>query len=830
MSMSYRLLSFLLFLFTLAGFGQTYLIENGQPRAEIVVAKEDRARLTGFAAMELQYYLQQATGARLPIVTEPGLAPIQIYVGPSAHTEQLGVTAEGLDHAAYRLKSGDSYLALLGDDFDYNPPHIWGKNLHTRDEAVEKWDEETANVTDAKWGFPYRSHFKYLWNQHVLVENFRQRYGAENEFLFPHAAENAEGVRPGYWKFDDSGSLIAVMHFLRSLGFRWYMHGEDGEIIPQLTDVELPTIDETMTAAFPVRSWTFYNYMNFRWPDMIWARRLGMSEGYQVRGDTSYTHGLIYVLMREEMKEKHPEYYAIVGGQRDTEGVGTACHSSEGLVQETARFVRHMFDAYDQPHYSIWPADGFRQCQCEGCEGKTPTQLVWGFANRVAEEVYKAHPDRLITCGAYTPYKEPQELELEKLSPNLGVFIANTGRSLHPLPRIWELYSKRLEGWKKRIAPGNILRVENTRHSLWDSAAQLDPFPVFHYRAIAHELQHIEGISRGECSEQNQFRGQWLAPGINHLNLYVHARTLWEPNLDLESLLKEYFTLYYGPVAEEMHEAYTFAEETYITADTSRTRKAASPSNVTIPNRIKFKEMLHAAYEKAGDTVYARRIGYLIDELQPIEEMQAELAAEQEKGNPRENAPTIYGHAAGNEEPAPTYRLRDPVSGEVPDLETTFQIRWEDRYLIIDIRCEEPDMENLFVTPQVWDGDSVALLIETPFHSYYQIEVNPEGQVFDAERSSGVRRGWNSLAEVETVRGEDNWGVTVRLPIADEEAGQMDPNHNLVGNKPTAEEPWFLNIGRGRVRNIDDKQIYTFSPTGGVGYHNTDAFVKLVIR
>lgn len=821
----------LLLLVTSMAIAEPLIIQNGQPRAEIVVAAEERPRMTGFAAMELQHYLQKATGARLPIVTEPGLAPIQIYVGRSPYTDRLGITDEGLVDGAYRLRSGDSYLALLGDDWDYTPPKIWGKTRNDDDVMIE-WDKQTSHLTDAKWGFPYRNHFKHLWNPYQLDGIFRERYGDENAFLFPKPPENAPDVRGGYWLFDENGSLNAVTDFLRSLGFRWYMRGDDGEVIPQLANVELPQVDKTVTPAFPVRSWTYSNPMNFRFDDLFWGRRIGMNEGYRVAGDTHYTHGLIYVHLRDEMKQKHPEYYALIGGQRDTEkdGVGTACYSSEGLMQETVKFVRYIFDEFDQPHYSIWPADGFRLCQCADCEGKTPTQLVWNFANRVATEVYKTHPDRLVTCGAYTPYKEPQELEIDKLSPNLGVFIANVGRSLFPRPAIWELYTERLHGWQERVAPHRILRVENTRHSLWDSAAEPDPFPVFHYRAIVHDLQTLNGISLGECSEQNQYRGKWTAPGLTHLNQYVQARYMWDPVQPLEPMLKEYFTLFYGPVAEEMREAYIFAEQTYIQADTGRTRKAGAPANVTIPNRIRFKEMLHAAHEKAGDTVYARRIETMIDELQPMDAMQAELAAEEAKGSPRENAPTIYGHDVANPKEPPTYQLRKSADGSVPEVQTSFQVRWKERDLIFDIRCEEPDMENLFVTAQIWDGDSVALVIETPFHAYYQIEVNPEGELFDADRATGVRSRWSSLAEVTTERGDSWWSATIRLPIADVESGQMDPNHSIVGNKPTKEAPWFLNIGRSRVRNIEDKDVYTFSPTGNAGYHVTDKFVKLVIR
>ena len=57
------------------------LIEEGQPRAEIILA-EKPPRMVNLAAFELQRYLHKITKTRLPIVHEPtGGTPVQIYVG-----------------------------------------------------------------------------------------------------------------------------------------------------------------------------------------------------------------------------------------------------------------------------------------------------------------------------------------------------------------------------------------------------------------------------------------------------------------------------------------------------------------------------------------------------------------------------------------------------------------------------------------------------------------------------------------------------------------------------------------------------------------------------
>jgi len=65
------------------------LVEASEPRAEIVVAPE-RPRMVTLAALELQYYLQKISGAKLPIVTAPSDSPaVKIFVGDSPGVRRI---------------------------------------------------------------------------------------------------------------------------------------------------------------------------------------------------------------------------------------------------------------------------------------------------------------------------------------------------------------------------------------------------------------------------------------------------------------------------------------------------------------------------------------------------------------------------------------------------------------------------------------------------------------------------------------------------------------------------------------------------------------------
>src|SRR4051812_12804567 len=89
-------LALLLTPLTVSRAAEAFLVENGEARAEIVIAEQPQ-RTVRLAAQELQTYVEKISGARLPITTQPtaGVA-VQVYVGRSLHTDRLHVTAQGL--------------------------------------------------------------------------------------------------------------------------------------------------------------------------------------------------------------------------------------------------------------------------------------------------------------------------------------------------------------------------------------------------------------------------------------------------------------------------------------------------------------------------------------------------------------------------------------------------------------------------------------------------------------------------------------------------------------------------------------------------------------
>ena len=330
------------------------LVEAGQPRAQIVVA-ENASSLIDIAVDELRGHIEEMSGAMLPVGHEPNADyPVQIYVGPSTHRDELNVTDEGLKHGAYRIVTGPDYLVLLGHELAFDPPAALLNDNGRLTRGTAKWDEAVAKHSEKAWGNPYRSLYRY--------------YNAETDT----------------WFHDQSGSLQAVYQLLREWGVRWYMPGEIGAVVPTREDLSVRQMDRTVKPDFPVRRFFGPAYFVMSRPDLLWMRRLGLNFGYPVLGRSYHVHGLRPVQRRATMQRTHPEYYALVGNDRWMKDGGHMCFSSEGFTGQTIQYARAMFDVFDEPTVDLWPNDGLRMCQCERCATLTPSEAVFRFVQRVA--------------------------------------------------------------------------------------------------------------------------------------------------------------------------------------------------------------------------------------------------------------------------------------------------------------------------------------------------------------------------------------------------------------------------------------------------------------
>ena len=807
--------------FPIKGFAEPFLVENGQPRAEIIIA-EKPARAAQLGASELQTYVEKITGCRLEIVTSPtGAMPVKIYVGESETARQVGVNADGLGRDAFHMVSGPGWLALVGSDLEFAPREPWARH-HGQwlQEKQRQWEELAGHP----WINPVGSRLYRSYNKELDI-----------------------------WAYDHRGSLNAVYAFLYDLGVRWYMPGELGEVLPETQDIALSEVDQTVRPEFDVRSVSRPLLSSNEIEDALWYLRLGANHQYGI-----LHHGQRNLTEHPEQRAAHPEYYVqLANGQRDNKSrTANACLSSEGFFNETVAFARLMFDHYDLPVVSVMPHDGFNHCQCDDCRDQItldrgPSGLssdyVWNFVLRVANELAKTHPDKKVFCGAYSCYRLPP-LTIDKLPDNVLVQITN-GRPIRELDdEIHKSTAELRRQWREKTSNPLSLTLNYT---------------PFTNRGAYRPQYWPHVIARGieACRDEVWREDVWLSsgkgglhfPGMSHLNPYVISRFWWDADQDIDALLEEYYCLFYGPAADEMGAFIEFCEVEYA--------RLGSDGEVT----QKALDLFDKAKATAPpESVYGRRIALVDEFLTTLRNRASQIDVKRPEGLPeyrvidmakdkwRDARDTLKMDGMLDEPFWTAYDyprgLKDVRTGKKPTLETRFLVRWWNDSLYFGIRCALKEGESPIIgskrnnDPAIWQGEHLELLIETDKHSYYQIVVNPAGAIIDLDRAVALSNAydWSSQAEVATHVGDDYWSVELRLPVT---PSDEDPLHQMVGNRPFQAKqddldsgkgtslPWYFNLYRKRS-GTEDGETTAFSPLGpdAKSFHVPLNFARIYVR
>ena len=814
----------------------TYIVKNGEPRAEIVIA-ENPARTTRLAAAEFQTYVTKISGAKLGIVTQPsGDVPVTIFIGRSSYTDKLGVTGEGLKYGGYRIVSSDDWLVLIGDDRDFTPIEPWPRGY--ADIRSGKMQQAWNEITGKHWGYTHSQLHKHYSGRNSL-------------FGTPDEQEVDKEGNVNVWTYDERGSFNAVCGFLRDLGVRWYMPGEVGEIVPRMGTIELPHIDKTVRPDFPMRILNFRAAVYGR-DAMMWGFRLGVRQPFGRQA----AHGLARMTHNEYCLTNHPEWFALYGGKRHNQlgqRLNQLCYSNEELFRETVRFAQVQFDHYDMDVVSIMPPDGYTAiCQCELCEGKDSPELgnrgnvsnyVWDFVNRVAKEVGKTHPGKKISNCAYGIYTEPPS-SINELEPNVQVIIVGGRR---PTNADRDELRRLREAWAKKT--DNPIEVfEN-----YPFTGRGFYLPAYIPRVMGESINQTRGMSRGEDIWLTMDFGE-NAIGYNHFLIYFTARMYWGgKEQNAVTMFDEYCQLFYGPAADEMRAFFSYCEDNWPEMETD-----GEKANHAL-------ELFDAAKKKVESdarcltglgtrpAIYGERIALIDNYLNGLRNKSVQLAQKRGPvprlrlvGGEPQTPITIDGKL--DDEPwqkspnASIGRMRELQTGRQPIYGTSFKTISIGKNLYFAIRCEErvgqasnlprQDAILLHLKPNIattkdgdqaiWYGDAVEILLDTESHSYYQIVVNPAGALVDLDRGADRRNWfrWSSQAEVATQVADDHWTVEIRIPVTQDE---NDPLHQVVGRKPTQSLPWHINVCRQRIRE-NGSEYSAFSPTGTGGFHETMKF------
>ena len=163
--------------------------------------------------------------------------------------------------------------------------------------------------------------------------------------------------------------------------------------------------------------------------------------------------------------------------------------------------------------------------------------------------------------------------------------------------------------------------------------------------------------------------------------------------------------------------------------------------------------------------------------------------------------------------------------GEPFDISATAKVSYDNDYLYIAVKCEEPFMDKIKDTVTnhdgpVWNENELEFFFDTKNSQkdFKQIMVNSLGTITDAESINGkIDMKWESGAQVMIAKDVNAWTMEMRVPFS-----------TLCGTLPRPGAIWGFNICRVRT-TVKPSEYTCWNSTFG-NFGKAERFGKLIFR
>ncbi|MBM3473324.1 MAG: DUF4838 domain-containing protein [Armatimonadetes bacterium] len=363
------------------------------------------------------------------------------------------------------------------------------------------------------------------------------------------------------------GTEYAVYDLLRRLGVRWFMPGEYGEIVPRQSTIVVPELEVREKPDFIMRNWWLHAKPELAGDEKQWKLRNRMSPDnmFATPGDSSARN----VLPEAQYFKDHPEYFALnPDGSRNPYLPNLA--NPEAVKVAAGIIKAYLREHPDANSYGFAPDDGLpRDYDPEtlrlhqgfvdllgrpGVAAEESTTEEWlSFVNRVAAEVRREFPDAYIATNGYANRNLPPQGV--KLDDHLVImFAAIWSCTLHAYddPHCWQKVrqGQMLQQWCK-LCPNVWIYGYNYQMLV----SGLTPLPETRKLARDFPLLHKWGV----IGFLDETRNVWAECGIS--SRYLRAQLEWDAEADVEAILQDFYTKWYGAAAEPMRAFYDAIED-----------------------------------------------------------------------------------------------------------------------------------------------------------------------------------------------------------------------------------------------------------------------------
>ena len=351
------------------------------------------------------------------------------------------------------------------------------------------------------------------------------------------------------------GTMYGVFCFLEKLGCRWFTG--DVARIPQTRGLSVPPLDEISRPAFEYREVFFTEAQGKEWSARNRLNGHFHHLDESVGGKISYmpfAHSFYDLIRPGEYFGTHPEYFALVAGQRRRQNAQLCLTNADIVDLATDRVRKWLTEHPDVSIASVAQNDGPGWCECDPCqqvvrsEGGAVSGVLLRFVNQIAQRIAQSHPEKTIDTLAYQRSADPPAAV--RPLPNVQIRLCPIDAcQVHSYQTC--VYNRRfqeqLSQWA-RIAP----RLWLWQYSI-NFSHYLLPFPneeelitdIRQFKRAGVSGIFVEGaVSDGGGGENAELRS------------YLAARLLWNPEAGVNTEIRGFLNAVYGPAAQLMWRYY----------------------------------------------------------------------------------------------------------------------------------------------------------------------------------------------------------------------------------------------------------------------------------
>ncbi|MEA3403528.1 MAG: DUF4838 domain-containing protein [Armatimonadota bacterium] len=357
------------------------------------------------------------------------------------------------------------------------------------------------------------------------------------------------------------GTLNAVYWLLEELGVRWFIPTELGENVPEMATVTIPEMHRRVEPRFPCRR----NHgidRSIRGEGEKWRRRIRITSHDLNVPFNRYSHNLSRIVRISEHADEHPEYFPLINGKRRIPARGHGwqpCTTNPEVVALAVEAAHRWWDQHPYANYfSVGMNDGRGWCECQKCTAldvpahtfrgrDVKSERYFTFVREVAEAVRETHPDRYISCIAYSSV-EPVPRGVDLPDNVLVVITQDVGAWQDP-----EYAQRDRELARAWTEAAGALGVYNYTSQMW-------LLPRFYPHMMAEALRFYDEI--GAVAITNESWPTWWYCGPM---MYLRAKLMWDPQQDPDAVLDKYYSGFFGPAREPMKRLYERFEECMMT-------------------------------------------------------------------------------------------------------------------------------------------------------------------------------------------------------------------------------------------------------------------------